>query len=886
MWRRLRARWTALGRRDRFEREMAEELRFHLDERAADLVREGMSPATAARRARQELGSVDAVREDCRQARGLALLDELRAHLAQAGRRLRQSPGFTLAAVLTLALCLGANLTLFAAVDAVLLRPLPFPASDRLVRVYNSYPKANVPDDGCSLTNYYERRGQLGAFSSIAAYREGVAIVGERGATERVPVLRVTPDFFATLGRGPVLGRGFVEEETRYGSASVVVLTDGYWRQRLQADPTVVGRRLRVGGASATVIGVLPGDFSFLSSEARLLLPLASEPAERGPGRRHAGTARMIARLAAGATLAGAQSQVDAHNRALAADDAEGRMMADAGFRSLVVPLRADHVAAVRPMLLLMQAGAAVLLAIAAVNLVNLLLIRASGRAKELLVRQALGARRRHVVVEVLMETTLLTLGGGALGLLVGAGGMRLLAALGAARLPLGARIAFDGRLVLVGVAGALALGLVMGVPVAWFQLRARATATLAGSARGVTAGPAAQRLRHAFLVAQIALSFVLLTGAGLLGLSFEKVLAQAPGFRPDHVLSARLSLPGSIYPYGAVRVSFVERMLEALDRQPGVVAAGVVTNAPFGGIDNKSAVTVEGQPPRRGESPRGHYTYAVDGDYFAALGLPLREGRLLTTADSHHAQRVCVVDEDFARHYWPRGGALGKRLFEGGEEGSPADAFTVVGVVGAVRHAALTEDGGIGAVYYPYAYRPDDLFVVVRTSVPPTSLAPTLRRVVRALDPELPVDDVRAMDERIADSLVARRSPALLATLFSCLAALLSGIGTYGVLAYAVSQRRREIALRRALGAQPRQVRRQFLVLAWRLVGAGAVLGLVAACVAGRALQAILFHVPALHLATLAATGAVLTAICLLACLLPSLRAGRVPPLEALAGE
>lgn len=874
---------TLLRRRD-FEDGMAEEMRFHIEQYTDDLVRSGVPPAEAARRARKEFGSVDNVKADCRRASGLRLFDELSLDIRYALRRMRKSPGFTATALATLALCLGANLALFAVVDAVLLRPLPFPTADRLVSVFNTYPKAGVPNDGCSLTNYYERRGKIAAFSGIAAYRDGTAIVGETGSTEREPVTRVSPDFFATLGRGPVMGRAFTEEETRPQSDRVAILTDAYWRQRLNADPKVIGRKIRVNGFERTVVGVLPPDFSFLSSKTRIYFPLSSEPEEHSPRRRHSGNSDMIARLKPGMVLAEAQAQIDAHNALLEKDGPDAKMMADAGFRSLVVPLRTDHVAAIRPTLLLTQAGALFLLLIGAVNLVNLLLVRASGRVKDLAVRQAIGASRRHVVNEVMVETTLITLAGGLLGLAVGAGGIRLLAALGAEHLPLGAHIVFDLRTASVALAGAIVLGLAISAPIAWYNLRSYSAGALQSESRGGTANRAAQRLRHGFIIAQTALAFVLLAGAGLLGLSLDKVMAVSPGFRPENVLSGQISLPGKSYQDGPALLAFTESLQEELGRQPGVLASGVSTNVPLSGTSNKSAVKIKGRTLQPGDSPRGIYSYSVGGDYFTALGFPLREGRFLTAADSRRAERVCVVDEDFARRNWPQGGALGQRLFQGSEEGEDAEAYTIVGVVGAVKQADLTDGEAQGAVYFPFGHRPDrDLYVVTRTSLPAESFGTQLQQVVRKIDPELPVNDIRSMQTRIADSLVARRSPALLAGLFSAIAVLLTAIGTYGVLSYAVAQRRREIALRMALGARAEQIRAQFVSLTLRLLAAGILLGVLGAWLTGKAMQAVLFHVPALHVATLAGAGGILVVVSLIACLLPSHRAARISPMEAL---
>src|SRR5580692_9739122 len=525
MIQRLRSLFPVLTRRRDFEQGMSEELRFHIEQYTDDLLRSGMSREQAAREIRKELGSTINIKADCREALGLHFFDEFRRQLSYAARLLRKTPAFTATALLTLAVCCGANLTIFAVIDSVLLRPLPFPEPDRLMTIFNTYPKAGVDRDGSSLTNYYERRGRVPAFASLSIYAYGTEIVGEPGSTERLQTMRVSPDFFSTLALGPAMGRTFTDEETTSETDHVAILSDLFWRQRYNADPAVLGKQIRVNSVPRTVIGVLPPSFRFLSSDPRVFLPLASRPEDRLPARRHAGGSviQMIARLASDATLAEAQSQLDAQNDRLELDDPQAKLIADAGFRSLVVPLHADHVAAIRPTLLLLEAGALVLLLIGAVNLVNLLLIRANGRVKELAVRQALGAGRGYIVSETLVESTLLTLAGGLLGLAVGAGGIHLLRVLGADRLPLGARIAFDARLALAGLAAAVVLGAVLALPIAWFNLRRHLGNALQSESRGGTTGRAAQILRHGFIVSQIALAFLLLSGAGLLAVSLER---------------------------------------------------------------------------------------------------------------------------------------------------------------------------------------------------------------------------------------------------------------------------------------------------------------------------------------------------------------------------
>ena len=436
----------------------------------------------------------------------------------------------------------------------------------------------------------------------------------------------------------------------------------------------------------------------------------------------------------------------------------------------------------------------------------------------------------------------------------------------------------------MIGFAGAVILGVVIAVPIAWFNLGGHLANALQSESRTGTVSRAAQRLRHGFIVAQIALAFVLLAGAALLGLSLQKVLAVPPGFRADHVLAGECALTWQL---GKDRVAIVDRLLDAIRQQPGIAAAGTITNIPLSGEVGKTAVTPKGYVPPPGQTLQGHYSYGVSGDYFKALGIPLREGRFLTSEDSHRPERVCVVDEDFARRYWPNRGALGQRLAYGGET-DEKELYTIVGVVGTVKQAALTEAAGQGAVYVPYAHHGNAaaVFVVARTSQSPEAFAETLRKLVRVTQPEIAIDNIRSMETRVADSLIARRSPAMLAGIFAGVALLLAGIGTYGVLSYSVAQRTREIGIRMALGAQRGQIGSQFLSLGLRLLAAGTVLGLIGALLAGKAMQSVLFDVPALHIATLLGTALLMTAVSLVACLIPARRATKVDPMIALRAE
>jgi len=883
---RLRSLARALFRRRNFESEMAEELRLHIDQYAADLMGDGVPPGEARRRARMELGGTNTIEEECRQSRGLNPFDELARQTRYAVRLLRKSPGFTITALLTIAVCMGANITIFAAVDAILLRPLPLANPDRLVLIYNTYPKAGVTRDGSSITNYYERRGKIPALSSISIYRIGTAIVGESRGAMRLPVMQVSPEFFRTVDTPPAFGRAFTDVETSYKTDNVVILSDSYWREHFEADPNVMGRVIRIDTFPKTVVGVLPPGFRFLSSDPEIFLPLASSLEERAANNRHSGgnVTQMVARLAPGFSLAQAQSQIDAQNAHLERGNPRAKMMAEAGFRSLVVPLRADHVASIKPALLLLAAGVLVLMLIAVANLSNLLLVRASSQAKEVAVRKALGATRGAIIRAVLVETVGISLAGSLLSLGVGAAGIRLLRLLGVSRLPMGTTISLDVTVAMASLLGAVLLGLALAVPVIFVHLR-HAGDALRSETRSATAGRGTQFFRHAFVVVQVALAFMLLAGSGMLALSLRETLAVSPGFEATHVLTGQVSLVGGKYPGPESGLDFGERLTTMLEHEPGIASVGFSTNVPLSGNSGKSAATVVGHVFQPREAPRGHYSYGTGGDYFKAMGFQLVAGRPLTSEDSRRPQRVCVVDDDFAHYYWPGESALGHKLFMGATAQADNEAFTIVGVVKSVKQAGLTDEAAQGAVYYPYIHRADsNIYISVRALSSPEQLARTLERSVHEIDPELAVSDIRSMEQRIDESLTGRRSPAVLVESFAGIALFLTAIGTYGVLSYAVAQRRREIGVRMALGAQPRQIRNSVGGVTLRLFAAGSLLGIVDAWAMAKSMSAMLFHVTPFSLTVMTAATLAMALIGLAACAIPAWRAARISPSEALS--
>lgn len=801
-------------------------------------------------------------------------------------RSLARTPGFTFTALATLALCLGANLTIFAIVDAILLRPLPFPEANRLVTVINSYPNAGYPRGGASIANYFDRRDAIPAFTSVSLISPGDTVIGQPGSPQRVPIARITPEFFTTLGEPLALGRSFTEAELSYAGAQVAILTDDFWRVHFHGDPNVLGKTFLNDGVPVTVVGVLPPGFRFLSSKAQFFRPLAHAPADREPNKRHASAGEMVARLAPNATLAEAQAQIDALNARQTSDDPMSGALKSWGYHTFLRRLHEDHVTAIKPTLVLVQTGALFLLLIGLINLANLLLVRASNRTKELAVRQALGAGARHIVCDVFAETTLLALGGGVLGLLLGAFGVDLVRRLGSDQLPLGATVSFDARIAAGGLLVTFAAGALLALPVIWFSLRAKLAPSLQLESRGGTAARPAQRLRHGFVVVQVALAFVLLSGAALLGLSLQRVLETPTGFSTEGVLTGQISLPWKRYPDQAAGLASAERIVATIRALPGVTHAALNNSMPFTGRVSGMPISIEGGTASATAAMRAEHRAGVSSDYFAAMGIPLVRGRLFEDADSRRTATVCLIDQTMADRYWPGADPIGRRLAFNSTF-TEKDAATIIGVVGNVKQNQLGESDGFGMIYLPHAKFPTNFFyLVVRSSLPFEAIAPSIRKAVLELDPELPIDDLRPLQTRIDDSLVARRSPALLAGLFASLALLLAGIGLYGVMAYTVAQRTREFGIRLALGAQHGALLRMVLRQGIRLAAIGLVSGLALSLLLGDALSSLLFGVTAHDPLALATVAALLAFIAAAACFLPARRATKVDPMIALRAE
>jgi predicted permease len=828
--------------------------------------------------------------------------------LRYAARTLGKSPGFTAVAVLTLAICIGANLAIFAVVDAIVVRSLPLPHASRLVVIHNAHPASGVERGEAGITDYFERRGNIDALESLSMIRERSCIVGEAGATRRIQRAEITPEFFETLGVQLVKGSTFTDAELDYGRDTVAIITDQFWRDHFGADPDVLGRTFLMDSRAIRVIGVLPAGFRYLSSRAQVYRPLSHFPETRDLVSRYAPgthtpdgrtpvtryTARagqhdgqMVGRLRAGRSIAEVQAQLNLVNSRRLALDPLGETLKAASYRPWVESLQTAHVSSVKSVVLLVQVGALFLLLLGGINLAGLLLIRASGRMKEMAVRQALGAGRGRLARVILTETTVLSLVGGVGGVLLAVIGLRLAVSLGIDALPLGADIVFDSRTGLTAVLASVTVGVGIGLPILWLHLRGSTNLSLQTETRGATTSHAVQRLRHGLIVTQIAAACVLLYGAGLLGVSLKRTLDQSPGFKPEHVMTGDLMLPWQNYQSDGSRVAFVFRLLDQLRAVPGVSHAAVSSALPFTkGGSAPRGILPEGFVPTPGGSLRVHYLSTVTSEYAQAMGIPLLKGRFIENADSRDdAPKVAVIDEALARIHWPNGDAIGQRFCTDPSVFKPELTYTIVGIVGSVKQQELAETTKLGAVYLPYTEFPN-FQVIVHTSGSAAITGPTLQTIVRQLDPGLPLVDFKPMQTRIDDSLVTRRSPAVLAAVFAGVALLLAGIGVYGVLAYAVSQRRREVAVRMACGATPRLIGRQFLTLGAILLVLGIALGSFGAWTAARAMQRFLVEVPPFHISTSVATVFAISLVTLLAALLPARRAAGVDPVVALRHE
>jgi putative ABC transport system permease protein len=792
---------------------------------------------------------------------------------------------FTAAALLTLALCIGANTAVFSVVNAVLLKPLPFEGGDRLVRIYNSYPRAGIERGAASVPDFYDRR-ELPALEEVALVQPRGVTLGQAGRPERVRGLAVTPSFFSMLGVPPVLGRTFLPEEGEPGAELQAVLSWGLWQEQYAAAPDVVGRTIRINDVAHTVVGVMPRDFTFEDPQYRLWVPLAFAADLRADDARHSNNWEMIALLRPEATVAQAQQQVDALNARTDERMPEFReLLSQAGFASVVADYRSDLTRDVRGTLWLLQAGVLLVLLIGCVNIANLVLVRATSRHRELATRAAMGAPHARLVRQLLTESLVLAGAGGAGGVLLAWLAVRSVAPFAAAELPRGTTIDLDGSTLLGALAASVAAGLVFGaIPVARL-IGADLSTIFRDEGRSGTAGRSTGRWRGGLVVTQVSLAFALLVSAGLMMMSFVRTLAVDPGFQPEGVLAASVSLPVTRYGDAAARRRFSDELLERVRALPGVTQAATTGVMPFGGEMNASAVTPEGFEPRADDPLIAPVITAASDGYFETMGIDVVSGRTFSPADDDGSLPVVIVDRLLAERFWPGQDAIGKRVAQGAPGfGSDLEFRTVVGVVDNVRLLKLTGDQPLGHFYVPMRQRPDGRFFVVMTGeTTPAGMTAGLRAAVAELDADLPVWDVRSLPDRMAQSLATERLRLLLLAAFGALALFLAALGLYGVLAYAVEQRSAEIGIRMALGSSTAAVFRMVVSEGVRLIAVGLAVGLAASMAAGRLVRSMLYDVAPADPLVFGAVIALLAATALAACLLPARRAMKVDPLVAI---
>ncbi|MGH9162233.1 MAG: ADOP family duplicated permease [Vicinamibacteraceae bacterium] len=869
--------------------EVADEIAFHLAERTRELRAQGREPGAARAQALREFGDVSEAgadlkeidRRHVRKTRRSDWWSDLRHDVRYSGRTLLRSPGFTVTAVLTLALGIGATTAIYTVVDAVLLRPLTVSDPQRLV-VLQEQDKNEPPQPKISPANFFDWQDQATSFSSMSYFLEAPLDLTGHGEAQVAQVQLVSANLFSTLGVQPLLGRAFYsneddtqgQDEMTFGK--VAVLSHSLWQSRYGGDPAILGKTLRVDDEPAKVVGVMGPDFQMLDRRPDLWIPLGIMRGNRtsmgrGPS--------AIARLKPGVTLPQAQDEMRVIARRLEAAYPDF----NAHWSVAVTPAREQVVGDVRPALLVLMGAVAMLLLIACTNVASLLLGRASTRRQEIAMRLSLGATRGRVVRQVLTESLVLSVLGGAIGLVAATIGTRALVRSlpESVQLPRLDGVTVDWRVLTFVLAVIVLTGVLFGLAPALFSSRTDLQSSLRDAGRSHTAGRGAILLRNGLVATEVALALMLLVGAGLLLRSFQKLQAIDTGMRPEGVLTLKMSLGSRAYEEDDARRSFLARLLEAVEGLPGVQAAGMVSHLPLTslGIMAHTAYRADRPAPGPGEEP-GVDIRIAGGDYFLAQGVRLVRGRAFDERDQAPSAKTIVINEALVRQQFSGEDPIGKHLTGGGERSEGE----IIGVVQGVRARSVAEEPS-PALYRPFAQVPDGspLHLVIRTAGDPVGLAAAAREVVRRLDPNLPVAGVRTMEAVVADDTARSRLSSYLLAAFAALALFLATIGLYGILSYVVLQRRGEIGVRVALGADRGTILRLFIGQGMRLAGVGMTLGLVGALALTRLLRSLLYGVSTTDAMTFAAVPLLLVAVAVLASYVPASRAARLDPATTL---
>lgn len=794
-------------------------------------------------------------------------------------RTLRRSPGFTLFAVLTIGLGIGAASTIFSVVNTILLSPLPYAQPERLVAVWENDLAKNNPAFPISPATFRDWREQNDVFSTIAASRNRTLTLTGGDNAEQLTGAAVTHGYFEVLGVRPTLGRTFAAAEDSPGAGQVVLLSDHLWRRRFAADPAIVGQTVQLGGSSYAVAGVMPPSLAMPSPRTEFWVPMAWSSEDAAWRGNH--SLSSIARLAPGVTLGQAQSAMSAIGRRLEAEHPDFQK----GFNVTVRPLAADVVGDVQTPLLVVGGAVAFLLLICCANVANLLLARVAGRRKEIAIRSAMGAGRQRIIRQLLAESVILAILGGVLGLILAAWGTHGLGVLGAGELPRLGELGLDWRVITFAITTTFLTALLFGLAPALTASRTDLNATLKDGLRGSSSGPGAARGRRLLLVAEVAISLTLLVGAGLMIRSLGRLQSVDPGFRTDHVLTARIPLPGTIYDTPEKRSAFYAALTERMAAIPGVTDAAMASALPFGsdGVTQRG-YWIEGRTAR-GDNSRVPiaFFHTVTGDYFQLLHVPLIRGRVFDATDRADSPPVAIVNEALVRQHFGGDDPIGHRLQFGPEE-SPF--VTVVGVVADVRQRGLASDAP------PVIYAVDSqdgygsMVAMLHTEGDPNSLVSSLRREVQTLDANVPLSEVATMDEVVAESLARPRFLTAVLALFAGVALVLALVGIYGVVAYSVAQRTQEFGIRMALGADSGRVLRDVVLQAATVTAIGIAGGLAASLILTRLLTTLLFQIGTADPLTYGTIIVLLLGVTVAASWIPARRATRVNPITVLRAD